>query len=295
MALGQCPAVSARKGAVASPLRTYLSLRLANGGANHADMRTSAGFVLFAAEWFRRDYRGGVRGWDSLIHALGTHMSQAACRNMTGLGTAFWGRAVRIYGYDHMYLLTLAVEGGFPARLLEAAELGWLPAHLRGIISRLMAQSAPTENLALIHARAAREGAPRLFRSDDFDALCAELSFAAVRLRQEAMLGAPDGVGASAWLDATRPGWRDELPISLESQAARALIDDLLSLKPDQATAGDIDCLRLLVRSDAGWRPALRLVGGAWPGSGQRHGENEGLRLRVTEQCLDRDRHQRLF
>jgi hypothetical protein len=61
----------------------------------------------------------------------------------------------------------------------------------------------------------------------------AELALEVVRLRRQAEAGgAISGSLVSAWLDQFRPGWRDELPLPVDGEAARSLVDDLLRVIP---------------------------------------------------------------
>lgn len=70
----------------------------------------------------------------------------------------------------------------------------------------------------------------------------------------------PPGVSTSAWLDARREGWKDELPIALEGEGASKLIDELVSQSLDRLGGRGARCWRMLVRRDGVWTPALKLA-----------------------------------
>jgi hypothetical protein len=68
------------------------------------------------------------------------------------------------------------------------------------------------------------------------------------------------GVPASAWLDATRPGWRAELPVAAGTGGADRLVDGLMRTEAIKAArGGDIGCERILVRRKGEWVHAVRL------------------------------------
>src|SRR5690606_25101270 len=100
---------------------------------------------------------------------------------------------------------------------------------------------------------------PPTFRKPEFFTLLSELTVAIVDLRIEtAAEAASTGVPTSAWLDARRDGWRDELPIALEGEGAGKLIDELVSKSLDRLGGAAARCWRMLVRRDDAWVPALK-------------------------------------
>ncbi len=218
--------------------------------------RDAAIFVLFGAEWFRRSFAGGVARWADLTAPIGTLPSQVA-RQLTDKGLRWWKLPVRNHTGDNEWLLTIRLEGGFPSRLLETQERGWLVGHLRRLIAKLSASSV---DLADAVSMASEDlTVPPMFRQRDFAALCAGLAVAIVRLRTE---HGPDAAAAgvprlSAWLDACQAGWKEALGI--EGEGASRLVDDLVSESLQRLGGDAARCKRLLVRSGDAWRPALLL------------------------------------
>ena len=80
-------------------------------------------------------------------------------------------------------------------------------------------------------SEAAEDGIRSTFRNRDFHLLCAELASAIAKLKREADSDSPAMVSPSAYLDGIRPAWREELPIALEGDGARRLVDDLMNTK----------------------------------------------------------------
>lgn len=226
-----------------------------------ADQETSALFVLWAAHWFHRDYRGGVRRWDDLGAALGVQLDGTTARHLTRQGLSAWRRPPqKSEAALHQWLMTLAVEGGFPVGVLEQAE-AWTARYLARVVGALLSADSLDEDIALAAARSQADHAPRVYRQEIFFALAADLGTTIVQLRREVETDdRAQGVPASAWLDATQPGWREALPVRAGSEAAARLVDGLLQVDALR-TAGDgrIGCDRVLWRQDGRWRPALRL------------------------------------
>ena len=240
-------------------LREYLSsLHQSRLLAPHA--RTAATFVLFASEWFRREFDGGLQRWDDLAPEMLAHLPYAAKTHLTAEGLEWWKRKVRVLGGAREFLLTLVLEGGFPTRVLESRENGWLSSHLRRVISRVVTLQAGDQEEAFQISVAAEEGIRATFRNRDFHLLCAELALAIAKLKREAESDSPAMVSPSAYLDGIRPRWREELPIALEGEGAQRLVDDLVNTKVARF-GSDIGARakRLLVRSGDNWATAVRV------------------------------------
>ncbi|HEY5071763.1 MAG TPA: STY4851/ECs_5259 family protein [Caulobacteraceae bacterium] len=212
-------------------------------------------FVLYCAEWFRREYQGGHYAWRMPYPEIFGSLSPAETKMLTQGGLKWWGLKPRRSGSLELRLQSLILEGGFPTRLLESREHGRIATHLRGLLARLEARSDPTDEDALALSRASLTNLGP-FDHEGFHLLCAELALAILALRRLVHSKAPPGVSASVWLDAAQSGWRGELPISLSGDGATRLLDDLVSARMERL-ASDAVCQRLLIRSETGWEPAV--------------------------------------
>ncbi len=118
-------------------LKVYLSGARQLGRLERVEDLDAAAFVLFGAEWFRRSFSGGVAKWSDLAAAIGGPVPYPTLTALTREGLRWWGRPVRRHHGANEWFLTLRLEGGFPSRLLETQERGWLLSHLRGLVSGL--------------------------------------------------------------------------------------------------------------------------------------------------------------
>ncbi|HEY3798533.1 MAG TPA: STY4851/ECs_5259 family protein [Caulobacteraceae bacterium] len=239
-------------------LRALLDHLHQRGGLEHANDRSAAAFVLYVSEWFRREYDGGGYSWESPYPALIGGLSDAARVTLARGGLAWWGRVPRRTAHGELRLMSLALEGGFPTRLLESRETGRIPLHLVHLLARVEGAGAVDEDRATELSRLIGEGLGT-YNNEEFHALSAELVLAIASLKAEAAAAAPPGVAATAWLDAARPDWRDRLPIGLSGDGARRLLDDLVSARTLRIGAGDARARRLLLLDGGAWKPGLRL------------------------------------
>ena len=212
-------------------------------------------FVVYCAEWFRREYTGGQYAWKMPYPQLFEPLSNNETRFLTQDGLKWWKLKPKRSDTQELRLQSVILEGGFPTRLLESREHGRIAAHLRSLIVHLESRAAPTEEDAFSASRSSTVNLAQ-FDHEDFHLLCAELALAIHTLRRQVQELAPPGVAASAWLDAARPDWRDVLPISLSGDGAKRLLDDLVSERIERLKS-DAVCRRMLIKSESGWEPAI--------------------------------------
>ncbi|WP_156894092.1 STY4851/ECs_5259 family protein [Erythrobacter cryptus] len=222
-----------------------------------------AHFVLWASEWFRREYDGGGYSWAGLLAALDLRVTsqadQAILRNVAERGLQMWIRPVLQWDGRRSFLGSLAREGGFPTAAFADGK-GWARDVLGRMIASLLSEPAAGEERALELARLQRHHLPQTFNDDDFLLLCADLALAVVAIRREAEPGATaEGIPVLAWLGLHRPDWRESLPIITGDRAADALIESLMSV---EALAGvGVGADRMLWRqADGTWVEAARIA-----------------------------------
>ena len=231
--------------------------RLSNG-----NMSDAALLVLWASAWFRREYGGGIRKYRELGAAIGATLEEREWPPLIEYGLKWWKRPVVKRASGRHWLLTIAVEGGFPVRVLQAGE-GWLSRYLNEVVGRLLGiTEEPSLDDAFAMADAAKEELRDTYRQEAFIALAADLALAIVKLRRIAEIAEAAGpnLAPSAVLDQVHPGWRDELPITTDTDAARALVDGMLAAKKiARGLSGGAGCVRVLRRGVKGWSTGLRL------------------------------------
>jgi hypothetical protein len=206
-------------------------------------------FVAIACHWFC-SWRGeGAWGYAPLCAELGLRYSQQdhwqAVASAIRTGLNGWGRRVRRNQRgDLEYLASLICEGGLPLRALQGGR--WLYQWLQGALD-LVARGIDPRQAATQEAWRA----PATFRGD-LTPVAAELVERIDELKQD-FASCPDRTDLDpvAWLDLTRAGWRDSLPVDMGDDDARALIERVVR-RADKDALGGICLLRSLVRARDG-------------------------------------------
>lgn len=227
------------------------------------DGRAGALFVAFCAEWFRRESESTFLRWNELAPGIFPSVPYPSKQELTLLGLAYWRRELRTSGNAREFLLTLALEGGFPVRILTENERGWLKLYLRTIMRRAIALHLDTHQDILAIADEERGRMRKSYQRDDFVELCAELAGRLIHLRREAEAAGGGKTANSAVLDAKHPDWRDELPLYVPAQDS-GLISELLMGLLDEKMSGltteGVETRRFLVKHESQWRPAVQIL-----------------------------------
>ena len=190
--------------------------------------RFSALFVLYASEWWRRRYDGSGFSWEPILRSLGvdpeiwTPTQRSQCVKE---GLAAWCLPLRKHG-GLRFLGTVAVQGGLPLRLLSEARGG-----IGRLLSRVLqlaegGEVTRTEIEIKRWIESLQEWLPESYRQNIIYELLAQMILVALKLKQEA--GLSSGDDAVAVLDRKIPGWKDRFPVTMESDHARMLIEQLV-------------------------------------------------------------------
>jgi hypothetical protein len=93
------------------------------GRLTHADRESGALFVIFGAERFRRKADSTFHVWDKLAPGILSEIPWSSKRDLTQFGLRYWGRPLSKSDHAREFLLSIALEGGFPVRVLITQDL----------------------------------------------------------------------------------------------------------------------------------------------------------------------------
>ena len=97
-------------------------------------MRTPREFCLYAAEWWRRNFKGGAWSWEPLLRSISAqYISLNDLYVVVIEGLRYWKRDLIRARHGRLFLLTLACEGGLPLGLIQREGT-----HLRGFFFSLL-------------------------------------------------------------------------------------------------------------------------------------------------------------
>lgn len=232
-------------------------------GSNLKRASLAPAFVLWAADWFRRSYQGGMQRWIDIEKVLGLTLRQEEWRNLADRGFAAWKVDPLITAHGNQRLANIARQGGFPAAAI-AGGASWPRKFLERAVGEVLGAGSLDIQAAIEICEKNEYLIPPGWRGQEMQAICGELALKIAELRSFAdREGAPNGRRYSSILDEIHEDWREELPMTLDGAAA-SLIDTLLEARK-LTGGGTIRVERILQLRDSEWLESLEFhLDGRW-------------------------------
>jgi len=217
-------------------------------------------FCLFAAEWWRRHHQGGAWKWEGILDACGLGgVALSSLYPALDAGLRRWRRPLLRDARGRIFLVTLACEGGLPLRVIHQ-QGNALNRYFKHLLQEFQLFYYPGVSSVELAARGAAD-LPRSLRQEVVLELSGRLIQEIWGLRELLR----DKVGETATpvrdLDRLQPDWRKALPLELEDQTARALLNNLVEeaakLRPERPAR--LRLVRGLVETDGMWRLSAKL------------------------------------
>lgn len=180
--------------------------------------------VIYAAEWWRRNYSGGPWKWDKLLEDIGydrLNLTQQVRGELVQTGLEKWNREVKVLNGHRRFLGSIAIEGGIP--LSQLSENGsWIERILRPVLDRNLRRNIPINDLIN-----ESEGIiPKTFRSEAFKQVLKTIVEAVTELKERYPLA--DYENPTGYLDNQKPDWREAFPIPIDSHQGNLLLNKLV-------------------------------------------------------------------
>ncbi len=193
--------------------------------------RWDAAFVLYAAEWWRREYDGSSWKWENIFASFGADVKELITPQRNLLiekGLSYWRRNLRVINGRRRYLGSIAIEGGLPLKQLTNTETkgGWL--------GRIFKQAIPKyvkfKSSGIIAPEIVREYAhycPQTFRNEEIYLILGDMLDAVVTLKVNHQLH--DKTNPIAYLNQHVNGWQEQFPLPIDDQVSSKLLSEMIS------------------------------------------------------------------
>ena len=182
-------------------------------------------FVLYASEWWRREYAGGAWRWTKIIESITLspfNLDVIERTDAVEIGLRVWGHRPSLDGKK--YLGAIVAQGGLPLQMIAQGDgavtkllvRGMRHAQLLGWDEDRLEQYFSAHELDLVqHLRAIE-----IFK------LLASVVWTVLELRNEFKLsGATNPIEI---LDKVQPNWRERFPIAADDRSAEPLLTGLV-------------------------------------------------------------------
>lgn len=188
----------------------------------------NAAFVIYSAEWWRREYDGSSWSWDQIFASFNADVKVLSTgrRNLlVETGLRYWGRKVRIINGSSRYLGTIAIEGGLPLNQIISSSNDWLGRVFKQVIpkfNRLQHTGIKADTLIgecdyII---------PNTYQNDQVHAILGDMVKTVVQFKQKYSLQeCSDPVNV---LDQKAPAWREDFPLPIGAEVGQKLLSDMV-------------------------------------------------------------------
>lgn len=188
----------------------------------------NAAFVIYAAEWWRRNYDGGAWSWEKIFASFDADANgiSAGQRNLiVELGLNYWQRPVRIINGRSRYLGTIATEGGLPLKQLN--NNNWLSKLFKHAIPHYLRLYNADIIDAIDIIRAYADHLPQNYQNDPIYAILADMVCIVATLKTDYQLA--DKQNPVEYLNQAVPDWQAKFPLPINDQVALALLTDMIN------------------------------------------------------------------
>lgn len=192
-------------------------------------------FILYAAEWWRKNYAGTGFSWGPLLASIGAtepDWSPSVRAECVIKGLAAWNVSLNdMHGMQ--YISSIAVQAGLPEKLLAKSD-----GKIASILLRILRLALDQHNIDLIAIREWVESLgidlPQTYRKSTTYILLARIITTILSLKREVELTTAST--AIQTLDQRIPNWRNRFPLPINDNSFRDLLASLMreavSFKP---------------------------------------------------------------
>lgn len=204
-----------------------LSARLGLSLVSKQLPRWDAAFVIYAAEWWRREYDGSLWSWNKIFASFDADyqdLNTFTRNHMVETGLRFWGRKVRVLNGQSRYIGSIAIEGGLPLHQLTGSG-GWLGRVFKSAIPKFIRLQNSGVTASMIVSEYV-DYFPQTYRNEQIYSILGDMVQTVAELKKEYQL--EQHTNPVDWLDSHSPAWREKFPLPLDQDVSAALLSDML-------------------------------------------------------------------
>jgi hypothetical protein len=182
-------------------------------------------FVLYASEWWRREYDGGPWKWGPILASLQLELDTLPPHERSEVvraGFAFWG--LRPVSGGKRFFGTVVAHGGLPLKLI--GDGGSRLATVMGTVLNQAARYGWNEDQVVDAVADHAPSMPESLRHDEVYRLLALMVLTTLNLKIKHQLGGVQN--PIERLDNEEPHWRDDYPLQIDDSAAMQLLTSMV-------------------------------------------------------------------
>lgn len=181
-------------------------------------------FVLYASEWWKREYSGGVWSWEPIFKTISndeikTHQVQVRSRAITE-ALEYW-KYRNSLATGKKFLGAIIANGGLPSKFMQSDKYSSIVRVLRGIL-RFAGENNANDNELFMRTKEAVKKLPEAIRKDEICELIANLVSTIIKLKRDYAL---DGETQPVQILNQRcPSWKEQFPLLMEDASVEKML-----------------------------------------------------------------------
>lgn len=190
-----------------------------------------AAFVLYGAEWWRREYDGSSWKWENIFTSFGADVRElnTSQRNLlVEKGLSYWRRNLRLVNERRRYLGSIAIEGGLPLKQLTntGTNGGWLGKIFKQAIPKYIKFKSSGVTATEIVADYASYF-PQTFRNEEIYSILGEMLGVVVNLKINHQLR--EKAKPIEYLNQHVQGWQEQFPLPINNEVSSKLLSEMIT------------------------------------------------------------------
>lgn len=208
-----------------SNLQTYLKIYDINDICSRST-EFPALFVLYAANWWQREYDGSGMNWDPIFTSIGINyatLNSNTRSQMIKRGFSYWNLTLNNDIGNLKFIGNIASQGGLPLKLIASDKNGNLNRLLKRTLKEVVGLAFPNKQSIFTIIEAHQYDLPRSYRQPLIFDLLAEIIHTFLHLKNEANLsGSSDPLEK---LNQFNANWRDSFPLPMDDKNAKGVLE----------------------------------------------------------------------
>jgi hypothetical protein len=217
------------KSCLASNLQTYLKIYDINDICSRST-EFPALFVLYAANWWQRQYDGTGMNWDPIFTSIGINSSELnsntrsqMIKKMIKKGFSYWNLTLNDDIGNLKFIGNIASQGGLPLKLIASDKNGNLNRLLKRTLKEVVGLAFPNKQSIFTIIEAHQYDLARSYRQPLIFDLLAEIIHTFLHLKNEAKLDGSENPLEK--LNQFNASWRDSFPLPMDDQNAKGVLE----------------------------------------------------------------------
>jgi hypothetical protein len=184
-----------------------------------------AAFVIYAAEWWRREYDGSGWAWDTIFSSFSSKVDElnAPQRNMIiKSGFRHWDRHVRIINDHFSYLGSVACEGGLPLKQLVKSKSSLGSVFNKAIPKYIRLKDSVASEIIVEY----KGYLPKAYQNSDIYEILGDMIESVTSLKKQYELN--EKTNPVVWLNSNVPTWRERFPLPMNDEISQTLLSEMV-------------------------------------------------------------------